>query len=140
VVPVQNSVPTLVHSPHLLLLLFLGPLVVFHNHLHTHRTLSPCTYTPRTMFSELLFLAPMPPLPSVPIVLPHLCLSAITVVRNLPHSFLPLPSFLVPLSIVPFFTPIDSHLDYWFTFDLHTCGTLRLSLANFLLVLHLPRS
>ena len=76
------------------------------------------------------------PLLSVPIVFPHLCFSAITVIGIHPALFLLLPSFgaVIYYSLHP---PIDSHFDYRFNFDFHPCGSLHLGLANSLLVLSL---
>ena len=92
------------------------------------------------MFSKLLFLAPMPPPLSVPIVFPHLCFSDNGHLEFTP--FFPSTSlfFLVPLFIIPFIPPVDSHFGYRFNFYLHTCGSLHLGLANSLLVLSLSRS
>lgn len=56
-------------------------------------------YNSRTMFSELLFLAPMPPL-SPRFLSYSLIYLSVTVVWNLPHSLLA-SLFLVPLSIIP---------------------------------------
>ena len=60
----------------------------------------PCT-TPARCFRNCCFLHPCPPfLPFGSYRIPSF-IFLVTVVWNLPHSFLLLPSFLVPLSIVP---------------------------------------
>lgn len=66
------------------------------------------TFTP-DVFGNVVSCTHVPPL-SVPIVFLHLSFPVVTVVRNLPHSFLLVLSFWCRYLFDPSFYPIDSYL------------------------------
>lgn len=96
---------------------------------------SPPVHIHTRCFRKCCFLHPCPP--SVPIVFLHLSFPVVTVVWNLPHSFLPVLSFWCRYLFDPSFYPHRQLLNHLFNFYLHACGSSHLGLANFLLVLPL---
>jgi len=142
VIPVQRSVPPLVLPRRICFcssFLGLSSSSAIIPHPPLPNALSP-VHTPARCFRNCCFLHPCPPpfgsyrIPSLMFLRDNGRLEF--------APFFPSASLFcgAVISYSPSLPPIDSHFDYRFIFDLHTCGSLHLGLANSLLVLSLSRS
>jgi len=98
--------------------------------------LSPLYIHPHDVFG-IVFLAPMPSLPVGSYRISSLMFLSDNGRLEFTPFFLSVSLFFSAVIYYSSLYLIDSHFDYRFNFDLHTCGSLPLGLANFLLVLFL---